>query len=348
MRWLPTVAALGAPDVGNSTVIHKGERTIPTEHERTAVVPANRLLEVAGVLSDGAARLHAQLEQLPLAQRKAVLDALLDQVGHVVEAWSKLVQAVVDVGTPGEAAEPPLSRGPNLTGSAGLGGSASPSSSPMSRSSTPSDLATAGPTPRPDRLVSLPDLADEDANGDPWSVQHEGPVLAAYRAPEDDTPSVVTGMMPIHDELTGVLNRQQGLAVVAQELERSRSNGLRFVLGYLNVDGLRQVNDTSGPQAGDELLRKVAAALRATLRSHDVILRLAGDEFVFSLPGADLGVAEQRLNQLGVILGQEAPGTSVSVGFAQAREAESLDQLVARADDALIEARRRRGRPRLR
>ena len=79
-----------------------------------------------------------------------------------------------------------------------------------------------------------------------------------------------------HDELTGVLNRQAGFAALGRELDRCRRAGERFVLGYLNVDGLKAVNSirTSG---GDELLRKVTAALRATLRSYDVIMRLGGD-----------------------------------------------------------------------
>lgn len=339
----PALAALRLP-TWKTRRRPQGGATIPTEHERTALVPASRLLEVAGVLSDGAARLHAQLGHLPLAQRKAVLDALLGQVGDVVEAWSKLVQAVVDVETTGEAPDPRPSRGPAVSG-ATLAGSATGVSSSMSRSSAAPDLTHPQPALRPDHLVSMPNHADEDAHGN-GSDEPQGPLLTAYRAPEESVPPAGDG--GTRDELTGVLNRQDGLVAVARELERARSNGLRFVVGYLNIDGLRQVNDTSGQRAGDELLRKVAAALRATLRSHDVILRPAGDEFLFSLPGADLAVAERRLNEVGAILGQEAPGASVTVGFAQLREGESLGQLVARADDALVEARSRRGRSRSR
>jgi diguanylate cyclase (GGDEF)-like protein len=111
---------------------------------------------------------------------------------------------------------------------------------------------------------------------------------------------------------------------------------------------MREVNESRGPHGGDELLRKVAAALRATLRSYDVIMRLAGDEFLFSLPGADLTTAEKRIKEFGIILSEEAPGASVSVGFAELQPEDTVEDMVARADDALVQARRRRGRPRLR
>jgi len=273
--------------------------------ESTPVVPANRLLEVAGVLSDGAARLHDQLRHLPPAERRALLEVVVGQVGDIVQAWSELVRAVISVGEP---AEPPH----------------------------PTEFGDA----QRERLGDRPARSN---------VSEAGPVISPLRpaepppAAESAEPNGLT-----RDELTGVLNRQTGFAAMTREIERTRQEGVRFVLGYLNVDGLRQVNDTDGPRAGDELLRKVTSALRATLRSYDVILRLAGDEFLFSLPGADLATAEQRLREFTVILGEEAPGASVSVGFAELRQDDTLDELVARADDALVQARRRRGRPRLR
>jgi diguanylate cyclase (GGDEF)-like protein len=168
-------------------------------------------------------------------------------------------------------------------------------------------------------------------------------------APTQAAPSQgIAGDGYSRDELTGVLNRQSGHAAIGREVERCRREGQHLVLGYLNVDGMREVNESSGPRAGDDLLRKVAAGLRATLRSYDVIMRLAGDEFLFSLPGADLTTAEKRIKEFAIILGEEAPGASVSVGFAELLPEDSVDDLVARADDALVQARRRRGRRRLR
>src|ERR1019366_6807141 len=138
------------------------------------------------------------------------------------------------------------------------------------------------------------------------------------------------------DELTGVLNRQAGFAALGRDLDRCRRAGERFVLGYLDVDGLKEVNSREGSQGGDELLRKVTAALRATVRSYGVIMRLGGDEFLFSLPGADMATAELRANEFGVILAEEAAGGSASVGFSELRGNDTLDEIISRAEIELL------------
>jgi diguanylate cyclase (GGDEF)-like protein len=162
----------------------------------------------------------------------------------------------------------------------------------------------------------------------------------------DETESDYEGDRLTRDELTGVLNRQAGFAALGRELDRCRRAGERFVLGYLDVDGLKEVNSSVGPRAGDELLRKVTAALRATLRSYDVIMRLGGDEFLFSLPGADRATAELRANEFGVILAEEAPGASASVGFGELRGNDTLDEIISRAEIELVKSRRSRSRSR--
>lgn len=284
------------------------------EGERTPVVPANRLLEVAGVLSEGASRLHQQLSHLPPSERRALLEMVVGQVGEIVQAWSDLVRAVVSV----DGVE--------------AGNGAAPVGPPTGPVSVAEPQAGPAAAPGPARRRG-------DSPG--------APALAALRPhpAQDIEPQVGTGVLT-RDELTGVLNRQAGWAALAREVERARAERVRFILGYLNVDGLRHVNDTQGPRAGDELLRKVTAALRATLRSYDVILRLGGDEFLFSLPGADLATAEQRLREFGVILGEESPGATASVGFAELRDGDVLDDLIARADHALVAGRRPRRRTR--
>jgi diguanylate cyclase (GGDEF)-like protein len=162
----------------------------------------------------------------------------------------------------------------------------------------------------------------------------------------DESDNDYEGDRLTRDELTGVLNRQAGFAALGRELDRCRRAGERFVLGYLNVDGLKDVNSHAGLRGGDELLRKVTAALRATLRSYDVIMRLGGDEFLFSLPGADMTTAELRANEFGVILAEEAPGASASVGFGELRGNDTLDEIISRAEVELVRSRRSRVRSR--
>lgn len=309
------------------------------EAESTPVVPASKLLEVAGVLSDGAARLHEQLGALPPAERRALLEVVVGQVGDIVQAWSQLVRAVVTT-EPSPPPPSPPSAPPTPPGLRSVGANRQdlprPASTPaVGESQAPASAAPPGGVPRP---VAVPSHTASAGNGDDRPLAHPGP------RPMAEAPAEVL----TRDELTGVLNRNAGFVALKREVERCRRDAERFVLGYLNVDGLQQVNDSQGSRAGDDLLRKVAAALRATLRSYDVVFRLAGDEFLFSMPGADTNTAAQRVQDFTVILGQEAPGASVSVGFAELRDGDSLEELVARADDDLVEARRRRGRPRLR
>ena len=151
------------------------------------------------------------------------------------------------------------------------------------------------------------------------------------------------------DELTGVLRRLTGLPALQREIDRSRRAGDDFVLGFLDVDGLKQVNDTLGHLAGDQILWTVAALLRASLRSYDVIVRFGGDEFAYSVAGATLEAAEARFDKLARSLAGAAPGHTVTVGFAELRADDTLESLLARADADLYGRRRRsrngNGRP---
>lgn len=320
------------------------------EAESTPIVPAQRLLEVAAALSDGAARMHAQLRDLDPARRDALLTLMTDQIATMVGLWTELVRGVVSVESTAAGAAGAATgvlgrserRGPVPNGwDADHPAHAEPQ--PVQAGPRPplAEARSARPEPQPvppEPLQALPEMhvVKEQAGGSAHR-RHSPPPPPA---PADDADRLT------RDELTGVLNRPAGMAALHREIDRSRQQGTRFVLGYLNVDGLRHVNDTQGPRAGDELLRKVTAALRATLRSYDVILRLGGDEFLFSLPGADLATAEQRLREFGVILGEESPGATASVGFAELRDGDVLDDLIARADHALVAGRRPRRRTR--
>lgn len=80
------------------------------------------------------------------------------------------------------------------------------------------------------------------------------------------------------DPLTGVLNRRGFTEAVERELARARRHGRPFVLAYVDVRGLKAVNDTEGHLAGDELLKGVATLLTESARADDVVGRIGGDE----------------------------------------------------------------------
>jgi diguanylate cyclase (GGDEF)-like protein len=142
------------------------------------------------------------------------------------------------------------------------------------------------------------------------------------------------------DELTGALRRNAGFVALEHEIERARRDRTGLVLGFLDVDRLKLVNDTDGHQAGDDLLRLVVSALRASLRSYDVVVRYGGDEFVYSLGDTDVAGAVKRFGTMRGLLSEGAPGSSVSAGFAELGADDDLDTLICRADSDLFARRR--------
>jgi diguanylate cyclase (GGDEF)-like protein len=140
------------------------------------------------------------------------------------------------------------------------------------------------------------------------------------------------------DPLTGVLNHRAFYERLEQELERARLGGTQVAVIVVDLDDFKALNDTRGHVAGDDALRRVAAAIRSTCRALDVPGRLGGDEFALILPDieADLDALAGRL--LAAV--HEGTGLHASVGIAVAdAPGESAARAVARADGSLLEAK---------
>ena len=88
-----------------------------------------------------------------------------------------------------------------------------------------------------------------------------------------------------YDGLTGLANRRSFDKLLPQIIERNQRNNLSMALLFLDLNGFKQVNDEYGHDAGDEILRQVAARLEKALRRTDFIFRFAGDEFVVVVEG---------------------------------------------------------------
>ena len=142
------------------------------------------------------------------------------------------------------------------------------------------------------------------------------------------------------DELTGAWTRKFGLEEVSRELERAHRTGATLVLAFIDVDGLKQVNDSQGHLAGDALLRLVGETLRANVRPYDVIVRYGGDELVCAMPNLSAREARARFEPIAAALTAIDAEHSVTVGLAEAEPADSLQDLIARADADLLQARR--------
>jgi len=101
-----------------------------------------------------------------------------------------------------------------------------------------------------------------------------------------------------HDALTGLLNRRAFEFAVAQHLAMAARYGSPGALLLIDVDNLKYINDTRGHQVGDQALIQLGEAMRARLRSSDVIARLGGDEFAVLLPHADVETGRSVAEQL--------------------------------------------------
>jgi diguanylate cyclase (GGDEF)-like protein len=144
------------------------------------------------------------------------------------------------------------------------------------------------------------------------------------------------------DELTGALRRGSGLAALQREIDRNRRlAGKGLVVIFIDMDGLKAVNDRDGHAAGDERLRETVAALRERLRSYDLVIRYGGDEFLCVLTDSGIAGAERTAASLRDHVEQRTTGT-ISVGIAELTTGDTVDALVERADAALYAGRRGR------
>jgi diguanylate cyclase (GGDEF)-like protein len=143
------------------------------------------------------------------------------------------------------------------------------------------------------------------------------------------------------DELTGAYRRGMGETVMGHEIERARRLKGDLTLAYMDVDGLKAINDRRGHGAGDALLRDLVKALRSRLRPYDPVVRWGGDEFVCAVSGTALEVAGGRFDEALKVLAVNQPGAAISVGLAALRDGDTLETLVERADQGLLQDRRK-------
>jgi diguanylate cyclase (GGDEF)-like protein len=141
------------------------------------------------------------------------------------------------------------------------------------------------------------------------------------------------------DGLTGARSRQFGLDEVTREIERHRRTGETLTLAFIDVDGLKEVNDTYGHPAGDRLLHLVVETVRANVRPYDVIVRYGGDEFLCAMPNLSKSGAKRRMTKIGAVLTAINDGHSVTFGLAECRPADGIQDFISRADEDLLKTR---------
>ena len=138
------------------------------------------------------------------------------------------------------------------------------------------------------------------------------------------------------DPLTGARTRAAGLAALERELQRCRRTGVGLVVAYVDVVGLKALNDTRGHEAGDDLLRRVVRHMYGNLRTYDLVIRLGGDEFLCAATDMSAAEARRRFASIDATLAVTPDDPSIRTGFAEHAPGETAAQLVARADGQLI------------
>jgi diguanylate cyclase (GGDEF)-like protein len=156
----------------------------------------------------------------------------------------------------------------------------------------------------------------------------------------------------LHDALTGLPNRVLFVDRLEQAIAEVADDAHLAVL-FCDLDRFKEVNDTLGHAAGDELLRQAAARLRATIRPGDTVGRLSGDEFAVILPGivevADAASLATRISECFAepfrLEGTDVPiATSVGMAVARPGGRRTAEELLRTADAAMYR-HKQRGRP---
>jgi diguanylate cyclase (GGDEF)-like protein/PAS domain S-box-containing protein len=158
--------------------------------------------------------------------------------------------------------------------------------------------------------------------------------------------------MASYDSLTGVLNRRRFQEEIEEAQRAVRTDGPRGALLLLDIDRFKDINDTLGHQAGDEVLVQLAAVLKETLPGH-IVARFGGDEFAIFLKDLSPTAAREAADRLRWAIAHHAFGTggrqmslTASIGIAILGRGLSIGELLSHADLAMYEAKGR-GRNRI-
>ncbi len=141
------------------------------------------------------------------------------------------------------------------------------------------------------------------------------------------------------DPLTGLFNRRAAISLLEREIKRSERNRKPMAVLMLDLDHFKDMNDTYGHLAGDRILKKVGAILRSSLRGGDIPCRIGGEEFLVLQP--ETTVDESSLVATRIFTAVEQAGQAmqmpitISIGVTDLRPEDTIDTLLARADNAL-------------
>jgi diguanylate cyclase (GGDEF)-like protein/hemerythrin-like metal-binding protein len=159
------------------------------------------------------------------------------------------------------------------------------------------------------------------------------------------------GELALTDVLTGLSNRRHALQLLEGLWEESEKKSLPLACMLIDADGFKQINDTYGHDAGDEVLREIAKQLKYVVRNDDLVCRLGGDEFLIICPKTNLvgalNVADQTQGKIAELTVQAGDGCwpgSISVGVAEKTVSMQRPEDLLKAADLGVYAAKNAGR----
>ena len=152
--------------------------------------------------------------------------------------------------------------------------------------------------------------------------------------------------LAMRDDLTGLYNRRYVMEVLARQKALADRGHVGFTLCYCDLDHFKRINDRFGHQRGDAVLREFSAVAEQVVRSVDFVARFGGEEFLLVLVDADAREAQRvaarlsdRTRALSVDPRHPEVRLTVSVGIAEFRPGESVEDVIQRADRALYRSK---------
>lgn len=141
----------------------------------------------------------------------------------------------------------------------------------------------------------------------------------------------------LYDQLTNAYSR----VYLIQEATRLLDSQIPFALVYMDLNGLKKINDTFGHRSGDEYLVQFVYFLGNHIRGEDVLARFGGDEFVLLMPECSSDNAEKRINDIRKTMLGVSDQFAFSAGIADSTEGDQLEHLISLADQRMYQEKRK-------
>lgn len=152
--------------------------------------------------------------------------------------------------------------------------------------------------------------------------------------------------LSIHDPLTDILNRRGFKEAAIRVMSEYQRESRIFTIALIDIDFFKNINDKFGHDVGDQLLVQISQLMQKQIRSHDILARWGGEEFILLMPNTDLDSGLLAVNKVRQVIAatefifdQNTITTSVSVGVNAVQEHESVEAIIKDADTLLYKAK---------